>query len=454
MIFKYYFFYYIIFFILKMSDFINYIQILAYDENNNLLNIFDNLKFEYLHYTGYYHNNYFNGPVPKIDVYTIFPDYLYNFIKFSFIKKVCYILNIIIFHKKQINRNNINKDINDKINQINKIKFIDVNNNKNNFIIKKIKDLFYNINYNENDKNIINTNIFLMESYYLMNFNDHNETRFKYFLLLGDYIYELIENKEYFNGLISLDYENYQRQELNYKKMVLEKDTIIEDLKNKCNFINEITNINNTILNSFNELKDKYNKLIDERNNFVEDEIKKHSNNLNNLLFNKSENERLKDENKKLNELLEINKKDNKNNIKELNNKINELNKTNDNNKKELNELQNIYKQLEDENKKLKDNIKNLEDKNKDYNEIVNKNILLEQQNNMFKLKNNEIDTSTLLNKTNQDKINKLTKDNNKLEDNIKFKDKKILELNNQIKYLQEKYDKIKQIQLILNEEK
>lgn len=269
-------------------------KIECYDENNNIIINNDFNKLINLNYFneyddfGIFHDDIqFINDVPISDSEIVFNN-------MNFIKKVCYYLNKLTKYYYY-----------EDIKEINKIIFtLDFNK----FIINKIKSNkkynIYNIYYNENNKKIFNDNIFLYNFNYIFCCecdcgNLYDET-FKIQIPLGDYIYELLENKEYYN-----DYEKYQKQELNYKKMVLEKDTIINDLKNKCNFINNITNINN----NFNELKDKYNKLIDERNNFVEDEIKKYSNNLNNLLL--LENERLKDENKKLNDLLEINKKDN-----------------------------------------------------------------------------------------------------------------------------------------------
>lgn len=296
----------------------------CYDENNNIIvnNNFNKLEClndfdEYEEIHNYHDNILFVIDVPVSDSEK-------EFNNMNFIKKICYYLNKLTKYYYY-----------EKIKKINKIIFT-LDSNK--FVINKIKSNknynIYNINYIENDKEIFNNNIFLYNFnyfyYYECNCGNINDEKFNIYIPLGDYIYELLENKEY--------YEKYQ---FNYEKMTLEKDTIIKDLKNKCNFINEITNINK----NFDELKDKYNKLIDERNNFVEDEIKKYYNNLNNLLL--LENERLKDENKKINDLLEINKKDNETKDKdliELQNKYKQLEEENKNNQKKLKQIQLIIK--------------------------------------------------------------------------------------------------------------
>ena len=255
-------------------------------------------------------------------------DCIEYFNNMSFIEKVCYYLNKIFTKHYFYYGINIKKII------------FTLDFNK--FIINRIKSKasynIYNINYIENDKEIFNYNIILRELSCSVhydckdcNFSDREYVNIK--LPLGDYVYELLENKEYFN-----EYEKYQKQKLNYEKMVLEKDTIIEDLKNKCNFINEITNINN----SFNELKDKYNKLIDERNNFVEDEIKKYSNNL--MEINKKENESLKsEENESLkseNERLKLENKKLKSQNKSLKLENEQLEEENKNNQNKLKQIQ------------------------------------------------------------------------------------------------------------------
>lgn len=119
------------------------------------------------------------------------------------------------------------------------------NNNRNNII--------YNIIYKQDDKIIFNNNVNFL--YYMKNF--------------GDYIYELIENKEYFINN-NLDYDKIKKEN---EKLKDKYNKLEELLKEKENKINKLLIENKRIKN--------LNKILNEENENLQNELNKNKNNSN-----------------------------------------------------------------------------------------------------------------------------------------------------------------------------
>jgi len=216
----------------------------CYDEKNNIIEINDFNKLDCLTYIVHYNpfkniydNNgiQFKNDVPPYDIY-LYREMDFRYRLDNFIKKVCYYLNKLTKYNDKPEIKNIHKII------------FTLDSSK--FIINKIESNknynIYNINYIENGKEIFNDNIFLY------NFDYANMKKiYKIQIPLGDYIYELLENKEYFN----------KKNELQNKYEQLEEEN--KKLKNIINKIHELNKRNKQLEEENKQLKDVIKDLVD-----------------------------------------------------------------------------------------------------------------------------------------------------------------------------------------------